>query len=112
MSWVNEFKSFGWVKAIGLAITAVLLALAAARASNLRINAERKEDRATDMLNSGISKEIQKGKKLTESAQVDKDKAVDARAKVEAQLDKLGKANEDLDDIADRFNSRRLRKRT
>ena len=112
MSWVNRIGTFGWVKALGLAITAMLLGLAAAKASQKKESARKKEDRATNMLNSGISKEIAKGKKLMESAQLDKDKAIVARDNAEHQLEKLGKANEDLDDIAHRFNSRKLRKPT
>ena len=110
MSWGNKLKALGWVKAVGLAISAALLGLAVAKASNKKESARKKEDRATDMLNSGISKEIAKGKKLMESAQKDKDKGVAAHDAAEKQLDKLGQDNEDMDSIADRFNSRRLRK--
>ena len=104
MNWLKQ-----WGKTLGLVLGAIVLALAAGRAASLKSSARRKEDAATHKLNSGISKELAAGKKLTESANKDKDKAVIAHAKMQAQLEKLGEANEDLDTIADRFNSRRVR---
>lgn len=98
-----------WLGIAAGVITAILLVLAGAKASNKRQAAKRKEERAVDLLNSGISDRIAKGKKLAESAQKDKDIAVKAHQKMEQRLEKLGESNEDLDAIATRFNSKRLR---
>jgi len=105
----NWVKSFGWVKTLGLVLGAIALALAAGRASSKHKAGVKKEKKAENLLNASTSREIQKGKKLVEAADKDKTKAADARKKMEAHLEKLGEANEDMDSIADRFNSRRLR---
>ncbi len=109
---MNWLKSFGWVKTLGLVLGAVLLAMAAGQAASKMKSARKKEATAQDKLSSGVSSEIHKGKVLVDSANKDKDKAVAARERMEAQLEKLGEASEDMDSIADRFNSRRLRKST
>lgn len=107
---LNKVKSFGWVKTLGLVLGAIALAMAAGQAANRTAAGKRKEQQAEELLNTGISKHLQQGKKLMNAAHKDKDKAVHARKKMEQQLEKLGEANEDMDSIADRFNSRRLRK--
>ncbi len=109
---MNWFKSLGWVKTLGIVLGAILLAMAAGQAANRKASARKKEEKAQDKLNSGISSEIHKGKMLVDSANKDKDKAVAARVKMVQQLEKLGEANEDMDSIADSFNSRRLRRST
>jgi hypothetical protein len=81
----------------------------AARAKSAQAASKAKEQKATDLLNSGVSTQIAKGKKLVEAANKDKDRAGNARKAMEAQLAKLGDSNEELDSIADRFNSRRVR---
>lgn len=83
--------------------------MAAGRAASLTNRARSKDEKAIGKLNSEISKELQAGRKLVESAHKDKQKAVAIRQGMEAQLEKLGEANEDMDAIANRFNSRRLR---
>ena len=100
-----------WLTTAGMILTAVLLALAGAKAAKKKSSANKKEQLANDLMNSGISKEIAKGKKLLESANNDKDAGAAADAKVKAQLEKLSEANADIDSIADRFNSKRVRKR-
>lgn len=95
---------------ISLVIGAILLALMAGRAMSKRRAAQRKDERAADLLNSNISREVDRGKKLVEAAHKDKDKAQKAQEKMERQLEAMGQANEDLDAIVDRFNSKRLRK--
>jgi len=109
MNWV---KSLGWIRTLGLVLGAILLALAASKVANKKSSAKRKESKAEDLLNSGISSKLQKGKKLIKAAQKDKDQAVAAHERMESQLEKLGEANEDLDSLADRFNSRRVRERS
>ena len=105
-----KLKAMGWVTAFASVATAIVLGLAAARSVNKKNAGRRKEARAIDMMNSGIGREINKGKKLLEAANKDKDAAIRADVQMENQLEKMGAANESLDAIADRFNSRRLRK--
>lgn len=106
---INWFKTHVWGALVAVG-GAVLLALAASRAQRKRHAADSMEKRAQDMLSQNTSKHIKESKKLMEKAHKEKDKAIKARAKAEKQLEKLGEANEDLDTIADRFNSRRVRK--
>ncbi len=108
----DRIKSFGLFTIIASVLTAVVLGFAAAKSVNKKASGKRKEQRAVDMMNSGIGREIHKGKKLLEAANKDKDAAIAADVEMENQLEKMGAANESLDAIADRFNSRRLRKST
>lgn len=108
----DRIKSFGWFTVLASVATAMVLGFAAAKSVNKKASSKRKEQRAVDMMNSGIGREIHKGKKLLEAANRDKDAAVAADVQMENQLEKMGAANESLDAIADRFNSRRLRKST
>ena len=105
-----KIKAMGWVVALASVGTAIVLGLAAAKSVNKKNSAKRKETRAVDMMNSGIGRQIHNGKKLLEAANKDKDAAIRADVTMENQLEKMGAANESLDAIADRFNSRRLRK--
>ena len=109
-SLLNKVKSWGWVKTLGLVLGGILLALAAGRAASKKAAADRKDQRAADLLNSQISNEIQKGKKLVESAQKDKDKAVELHQASQKRLEQMAENNEDMDSIADRFNSKRVRR--
>jgi hypothetical protein len=105
-----RIKAAGWVVTLGAVLSAIVLGLAAAKSVNKQSSAKRKEAQAVGKMNSGISSEIHKGKRLLEAANKDKDAAVAADVKMENQLEKMGAANESLDAIAHRFNSRRLRK--
>lgn len=105
-----KIKAMGWFVALASVATAIVLGFAAAKSVNKKNSAKRKETRAVDMMNSGIGREIHNGKKLLEAANKDKDAAIRADVTMENQLEKMGAANESLDAIADRFNSRRLRK--
>lgn len=105
----SKIKALPIWATLGLIGGAILFAMAASRAKGLTARAHRKEDAATHKLNSGISKELDAGKKLMDSANTDKDKAIVARDNVKRHLEHMGDANEDLDAIADRFNSRRVR---
>ncbi len=102
-------KGIGWIVTLGAILTAVLFALAGARSLKKNASARRKEDHAIDLMNTGITKEIDRGKKLMESASKDKTAAIEAKAKMKVRLQKLGDANEDIDDIAARHNARRMR---
>ena len=108
----DRIKSFGWVTTVASIATAIALGFIAAKSVNKKASGKRKEARAVDMMNTGISREIHKGKKLLEAANKDKDAAIAADVRMENQLEKMGASNESLDAIADRFNSRRLRKST
>lgn len=107
MYWL---KSLRWVKTAGIVLAAILLALAGQRVLKKKASGKRKEEVGTNMMNSGISKEILAGRKMLDAADKDKDKAIAAEAVMEAQLEKMGKGNESIADIADRFNKRKLRK--
>jgi hypothetical protein len=106
ITWLKKQR---WIVTLGMVLSAILMALAGAKAVRKKASAAKKEQKATDLLNSGISTNIYKGKKLLESANKDKDAGVAADERMEAQLEKLGEANEDIDALADRFNSKRLR---
>jgi len=100
-----------WWKTLSMIIVGVLLILAGRRATKLHERAKAKDEIATDLLNSGISKELEKGKRLVDAADKDKDRAVAARKEMEQHLESLGQNDESIDDIATRFNSRRVRRR-
>lgn len=104
-----KIKAFGWVKIIGMAISAALLGVAIQRVTNNKASAAKMEKKAVGLQNSAISSEIQAGKKLMEKSQVAKDKGVEIAAQANKRLEELGKANEDFDTMADRFNSERVR---
>jgi len=108
----ERFKSLGWVATAAAVLTAIGLALAASKANSRRTRATKNERVATDLLNAGTSAQINKGRKLLERVNADKDAAVAADQLAADRLDKLGAKNESLDAIATRFNSRRLRGRT
>ena len=105
---MNLIKS--WIHFLGLAVSALFMAFAATRATSSMRRARQMEQKAEGLLHSDVSRNIAKGKRLTEKANQAKDKAIEARMRVEGQLDKLGEKDEELDAIADRFNSRRVRK--
>ncbi len=107
---INWLKKQRWIVTLGLVLSAILMALAGAKAVKMQASADKKEQLATDLLNSGASKQIAKGKKLLESANKDKDAGVVANKRMEAELENLGKANENIDAFADRFNSKRIRR--
>lgn len=94
---------------LGMVISGILLALAGAKAGKKRRRATKNEELGIQLQNAATSGEIQKGKKLIDAANKDKDDAIKADEAVALQLENLGKANESLDAIATRFNSKRLR---
>jgi len=110
---ITWLKSQRWIVTLGIVLSAILLALAGAKAAKKHASGVKKEQLATDLMNSGISTKIHKGRKLLESANKDKDAGVAALEKMEDHLNNMGDANEDIDALADRFNSRRrLRERS
>lgn len=108
---IDWLKKQRWVVTLGLVLSAILMALAGAKVIKKQASADKKEQLATDLLNSGASKQIAKGKKLLESANKDKDAGVAAEKVMEAELEKLSETNPSIDALANRFNSK-LRKRS
>ena len=106
----QTIKSWPWVRTIGFVVAGALVAFAAERARKVKQRANRTEDKAAELLTTESSKAIQRGKDLVEKAQKDKDKAVEIRKAAEERLARMGEENETLDSIADRFNSKRVRK--
>jgi len=105
----QKFKALGWVVTLGAVLTAIAFALAGARSLKRSSSAKRKEENAIALQNSGISKQIAQGNKLLKEAAKDKVIAAKAKRTMKQQLEKLGDANEDIDDIAARHNARRVR---
>lgn len=104
MQWLKN----AWVT-LGVIASAIALALLGRKATKLSAQVKAKEDMASELLNKGTSKELKKSKELIESASRDKDVGVAVRNKMQEHLDNIGSNDETLDDIAHRFNSRRLR---
>ena len=92
-------------------LTAILFALAGAKSVKKKKRAAKTQQRAEDLMNSGVSSKIHKGRKLMESANVDKDKAIAADKLMSKRLDEMSTKNDSIDDVAHRFNSRRVRQR-
>lgn len=103
-----------WLKSkfvtIGLVLGAILLALAGARSVKRTASAERKMSKATDLMSTGVVRDVKKAQKFIRAADTDKLVALEAQVTVQKQLEKLSEANSDIDSIADAFNSRRVRR--
>jgi len=104
------FKSIGWVTTLGTVFTAVLFALAATRSVKSNRKAKQKDRRVVDLLEENRSRHMEEAMDLSESAAKDKANAIERKVQAALLLEELGKKNEDIDDIADRFNSRRVRR--
>lgn len=102
---VKELKDF-----VLLVLGGIALAFIGAKAHQRKKAADRMQHKAEVLLNSDIKEHIEEGEKLLVKAANEKVKATNARMDAEDQLRKLGEKNETLDDIAHRFNSRRVRK--
>ena len=107
---ITWLKGQQWFVTLGLVLGAILLALAGARSVKQNNRAQKNEDAAVDLMNSGIASDIAKAEKMSKKAEKNKVAAAKAKLSIHAQLEKLGEANEDIDDIAARFNSRRVRR--
>lgn len=101
-------KKLGWVQTVIAGTVAIALVLLAAKVRNKRKSATKKDQRAADLIRSGVSSKIQKGKKLADSANVDKDATVEIQQRMELRIEQLGESNEDLDSVVSRFNSKRI----
>jgi hypothetical protein len=87
---------------------AIALALLGIKAQGKKDRANRNEQKAAELLQSNVKTEIAKGEKLAAKAEIDKAKAAEAEARMEARLNEIAK-NESLAAVADRFNRRKLR---
>jgi len=103
-------KSLSWVAAIGTVLVAVAFAMAglkAGRNKRNQLNAEKQvESLAHDQTRAGIEAAAKHQKKADKA----KKKVAAAHKTMESNLEEMGKANEDIDSIADRFNSKRVRR--
>ncbi len=102
-----------WIKSkattIGMAITAVLMVLLAAKVVNKTKAARRKEKLAVELQASLVFKDLQKSKKLIKSAERDKQTAKTSKEEMAYKLEKLSEQNTDIDALANAFNSKRVR---
>lgn len=111
-------KLWTWVKTLplwavlGAVTTAVFMAMAGAKAARFEKRARNAQTNAENLLQDKTKLNVEKAAKLQREAEKHKEKAAIAKAEAEARIEELGNKNETLDDIADRFNSRRLRKST
>ena len=92
----------------GLIVAAALLAFAAAKATK-RAGRAKQRDEASHKLQYGGK--IKAAERLAGAANKDKIAARKAKVNIEKQLEKLSEANQDIDTIADRFDSKRKRLR-
>ncbi|KKN66751.1 hypothetical protein LCGC14_0468620 [marine sediment metagenome] len=106
----SKFKALPWIATAGMVAVAIVLALQSGKVIRLQKRAKKKDKHAVSLKNTEVSTYIHKGKKLAESAQLDKDEAVKVHERMEANLALMGKNSETIDDIANRFNSKRVRK--
>ena len=104
-----KLKALPWIVTIGLVLTAVVMAMASGKIQRLEKRAAKKNEKAIDKKNSGISSYIHQGKKLAESANKDLDAAGKVKDRQVERMESLGERDETIDDIADRFNSKRVR---
>jgi hypothetical protein len=106
-----KFKALPFVRVVVLVLIAISTAWLAAAASRKFEAGRRKDERVIDMKNSQISGELAAAEKLADSADQDKKDGVAIRKRMKENIEKMGQANENMDTVADRFNSKRLRKR-
>jgi len=105
-----KIKSAGWFITLTTIVLAIGMALAGARSTKAKKRAAKNIDKAAALMTSKTSAEIAKGKKLREAADRDLDAGVAADKLMEERLKQWSEHDADLDAIADRFNSRRVRK--
>ncbi len=106
----SKLKALPWLVTIGLVITAVVMVLASGKIQRLQKRAARKTKTAIIKKNTGVSTYIHQGKKLADSANQDLDAADRVKKRQVKRMESLGDRDETIDDIAHRFNSKRVRK--
>lgn len=99
-----------FLKTLGAIFSAIALVLLGMKAAKKKAQARRKENAVPDMLNSGVTAKVEAAKEMLESAQKDKEEAVEIKRRMNERLEKIGGANEELADVAHRFNAHRVRR--
>lgn len=104
-TWI---KSLGWIAIVGAIGTAVLMVLNSAQAGRLQRRADNAEKQVEALAHDRTKAGIKKAAKLQKQKDKHLDNAAAARQRTEAQLEKISEDDE-MADIADRFNKRKLR---
>lgn len=107
LTWI---KSLGWIVIGGAVLTAILMVLGGAKAGRQQRRANRAEHEIQELMFDQTKKGIDKAATLQIEADLHKKSAAATRLRMEARLEKLGEDDE-IADIAERFNNRRVRKR-
>ena len=107
ITWI---KSLGWLVALGTILTAIVFAMAGLKSGRQ----QRKVDDGEVLIERLKYDKTMKGIKVAEKLQVkvdaSKKKVLAADKKMEDALESLGEGNASMDVIADRFNSKRVRR--
>ncbi len=106
-TWI---KSLGWLVALGTILTAVVFAMAGLKSAREQGRVADGEARIEKLKFDKTMKGINNAAKLQVKVDKGKQKVIDADKKMEEALEKLGDGNESMDVIADRFNSKRVRR--
>ena len=105
------FKGLGWVVIVGTIATAILMVLGSAKVGRLQRNAKHLENDITALAHD----RTREGIAVAAKKQKQKDKLLDSAdatlKRTEARLEKISE-DDTMADIAERFNNRRVRKRT
>ncbi len=107
ITWI---KSLGWLVALGTILTAVLFAMAGLKSGREQRKVNDGEARIEKLKYDKTMKGINNAKKLQVKVDASKQKVLDADEKMEKALETLGEGNASMDVIADRFNSKRVRR--
>lgn len=97
---------------LGGLLSAILLVFAGTKASRATRRAKEAEAKSTALLHDRTKDNLEKAAKFQASAAKHKEKAALAAKEVEAHLEKLGGQNETINDIATRFNNKRVRRKS
>lgn len=98
-----------WLKWIGGAILAFLLAIVTLGASTRKEGIESRDKKEADRLNKGIADDLKKADEHLAKADVAIKAGIDANEKIDKELEER-KQDEAVDAIADKFNVRRVRR--
>ena len=104
-TWI---KSLSWLVIAGAILSAVLMVLGGAKAGRLQRRADRAENKIETLAHDKTKKGIEKAAKLQKQKDTHLEKAAATRQRMKEQLEKISEDDE-MADIADRFNKRKLR---
>ncbi len=110
MNLLTWIKSLSWIAITGAILTAILMVLGGAKAGRQQRRADRAEKQFEALLFNQTKENIDKAATLQIEVDLHKKSAAATRLRMEARLEKLGEDDE-IADIAERFNNRRVRKR-